>query len=74
MITCPNNLNDRLTLSINNAKQSYYSKIVEKFLNTQRISEAYWYLLKLFLNNRKVPIIPLVYHKDELAFDFFKKS
>ena len=74
MITCLNNLNDRLTLSINNAKQSYYSKIVEKFLNTQRSSEAYWYLLKLFLNNRNVPIIQLLHHKGEFVFDFFKKA
>ena len=48
MITCLNNLNDRLNLLINTAKQNYYSKNVE---NTQRSSKAYWSLFKIFLNN-----------------------
>ena len=53
IITCLNNLNDRLAFLINTAKQIYYSKIVEKFQNTQRSSKAYWSLLKTFLNNKK---------------------
>ena len=48
IITCLNNLNDRLVLLNNTAKQNYYSKIVEKLQNTQRSSKAYWYLLKIF--------------------------
>ena len=55
---CLNNLNDHLPLLINTAKQNYYSKIVEKLQNTQRSSKAYWSLLKIFLNNKKIPIIP----------------
>ena len=58
IISCLNNLNDRLALLINTAKQNYYSKIVEKLQNTQRSSKAYWSLLKIFLNNKKIPIIP----------------
>ena len=41
IITCLNNLNDRLALLINTAKQNFYSKIVEKLQNTQRSSKAY---------------------------------
>ena len=41
MITCLNNLNDRLALLIKTAKQNYYFKIVEKLENTQRSSRAY---------------------------------
>ena len=41
IITCLNNLNDRLALLINTTKQNYYSKIVEKLQNTQRSSKAY---------------------------------
>ena len=64
IITCLNNFNDRLALLINTAKQNFYSKIVEKLQNTQRSSKAYWSLLKIFLNNKKIPIIPPLYHKN----------
>ena len=73
MISCLNNLNDRLVLSINTAKQSYCSKIVEKLQNTQRSSKAYWSLLKIFLNNKKILIIPPLYHNNEFVTDFKKK-
>ena len=53
IITCLNNLNDRLALLIDTAKQNYYSKIVEKLQNTQRSSKAYWSLLKISLNHKK---------------------
>ena len=53
IITCLNNLNDRLALLINTAKQNFYFKIVEKSQNTQRSPKAYWSLLKIFLNNKK---------------------
>ena len=74
MIACLNNLNDRCTLLINTAKQNYYSKIVGKLQNTQRSSKAYWSLLKIFLNNKKIPIIPPLYHKNEFVIDFKKKA
>ena len=59
---------------INTAKQNFYSKIVEKLQNTQRSSKAYWSLLKIFLNNKKTPIIPPLYHKNEFVIDFKKKA
>ena len=74
IITCLNNFNDRLALLINTAKQNFYSKIVEKLQNTQRSSKAYWSLLKIFLNNKKIPIIPPLYHKNEFVIDFKKKA
>ena len=72
IITCLNNLNDRLALLINTAKQNFYSKIVEKLQNTQRSSKAYWSLLKIFLNDKKPPIIPPLYHKNEFVIDIKK--
>ena len=59
---------------INTAKQNYYSKIVEKFQNTQASSKAYWSLLKIFLNNKKIPIIPPLYPKNDFVIDFKKKA
>ena len=59
---------------INTAKQNNYSKIVEKLQNTQRSSKAHWSLLKIFLNNKKIPIIPPLYHNNEFVIDFKKKA
>ena len=59
---------------INTAKQKFYSKIVEKLQNTQRSSKAYWSLLKIFLNNKKIPIIPPLYHNNEFVIHFKKKA
>ena len=41
IVTCPNNLNGPLALSINTTKQDYYSKIVEKLQNFQGSSNSY---------------------------------
>ena len=74
IITCLNNFNNRLALLINTAKQKFYSKIVEKLQNTQRSSKAYCSLLKIFLNNKKISIIPPLDHKNEFVIDFKKKA
>ena len=42
--------------------------------NTQRSSKAYRSLLKIFLNNKKIPIVPPLYHKNEFVIDFKKKA
>ena len=47
---------------------------MEKLKNTQRSSKAYWSLLKIFLNNKKIPIIPPLYHKNEFVIDFKKNA
>ena len=74
IITCLNNFNDRLALLINTVKQNFYSKIVEKFQNTQRSSKAYWSLLKIFLNNKKYPSLHHCITKMKFGFDFKKKK
>ena len=42
--------------------------------NTQRSSKAYRSLLKIFLNNKKIPIAPPLYHKNEFVIDFKTKA
>ena len=74
IITCLNNRQDHLALLASTPKQNYYSEIVERLQNTQRSSKAYWSLLKIFLNNKKIPIIPPLYHKNEFVIDFKKKA
>ena len=50
----------------------------------QKALKSYWPLLKIFLNNKKIPLIPPLFdsnrftsdlkHKPELFIDFFLKS
>ena len=58
------------------AKEKYYHKIVKKLKNIQEISEVYWSLLKVFLNNKKTAIIPPLFHENLLLniSKFFKKK
>ena len=53
-----NNQQIRLTWMIDGSKHNYYSRLANKFLNVQRNSKPYWSILKTFLNNKKVLIIP----------------
>ena len=37
---------------------------------TQKSLKTYWSLLKLFLNNKTIPITPRLFHEDKLVTDF----
>ena len=43
--------------------------MTNKLINTQKISKAYWSLLKSFLN-KKIPLIPLLFHEHRFIADF----
>ena len=36
--------------------------------------KAYWSILKTFLNNKKIPCIPPIYHNNNYITDFKKKA
>ena len=43
-------------------------------MNIQKNSKAYWSLLKIFLNNKKILIIPPLFYENRYLTDFFKKA
>ena len=43
-------------------------------MNTQKNSKVYWSLVKVFLNNKKIPIIPPLFYKNPFITDFKKKA
>ena len=65
---------NRLTYVTDGWKHSYYSRLTNKLLNVQRNSKPYWFILKTFLNNKKVLIIPLLFYENELVTNFKKKA
>ena len=40
----------------------------------QKTTKTYWTLLKVFLNNCKIPVIPTLFHNNKLVTDFKQKA
>ena len=58
-------LQNRLKWMIDYSKHNYCSRLANKLLNVLRNSNPYWSISKTFLNNKKVPIIPTLFHENE---------
>ena len=69
-----NLLQDQLHLLINKSKQNYYSRVASKLTNVQINSKIYWSLLNRFLNNKKIPLIPPLFHENKFATDSKEKK
>ena len=69
-----NILQDRIITSIEASKQIYNCRITNKLINTQKCSKAYWPLLKGFLNNKKMSLIPPLFHENRFTTDFKEKA
>ena len=63
-----------LNASIEVAKEKYYHNTVSKLINTQKNSKVYWSLLKIFLNYKKIPIIPPLFYENSFITDFKEKA
>ena len=66
-------LQEKLNSFISVSKQSYYSRMSTKLTKFHKSSKAYWSLLKTFLNNRKIPVIPPLYHEGDFVTNFKKR-
>ena len=67
-------LQNCLNNSIDSSKHNYFLRMANKLNSIQNSSKAYWSLLKSFLNNKKIPIIPPILHNNALVTDFKKKA
>ena len=59
---------------IDNSKQKCFSRLIQKLNTIQKSTNAYWALLNIFLNNRKIPVIPPLFHNNKFATDFKEKA
>ena len=59
---------------IDDSKQKYFLGLKQKFSAIQKSTKTYWALLKLFLNNRKIPVIPPLLHSNKFVTDFEEKA
>ena len=68
-----NCLQDRLNDSIEASKQKYYCRMTNKLTNAEKSSKAYWSILKSFLNNKKIPLIPPLFYENCFITNFKEK-
>ena len=67
-------LQNCLNNSIDSSKHNCYLRSANKLNSIQKSSKTYWSLLKSFLNNKKIPIIPSILHNNAFVTDFKKKA
>ena len=67
-------LQERLNTSIESSKERYYARIANRLSNTQKSTKTYWPLLKIFLSNKKIPLIPPLFHENCFITDFKEKA
>ena len=64
----------RLNNSIECAKEKFCNKIAKKLNGTQKNAKAYWSLIKMLLNNKKIHLIPPLYYGNRFITDFKEKA
>ena len=65
-----NYFQDRLNDSIEASKQKYYCRMTNKLTNAEKSSKAYWSILKSFLNNKNIHLIPLLFYENCFITNF----
>ena len=48
--------------------------MASKLQNTKKTSKCYWFLLKIFLNIKKIPLMPPLFHSNCFISDFKQKA
>ena len=59
---------------IANLKNKYYLKVAQEVLNPNTSAKTYRSILKTFLNNKKIPVIPQNFHDGQFIVDFKLKA
>ena len=67
-------LQEDLDIAVEVSKLNYSSRITYKLTHIQKNTKVYWTLLKRFFNNKKIPLIPPIFHGNEYVTDFKKKA
>ena len=57
-------------ISIEESKEKYYTKLSRRLADPLTSPKTYWFILKTFLNNNKIPCIPPLFHENKFITDF----
>ena len=64
----------QLNISIEKLKEKYYTKLSSRLANPLTSPKTYWSILKTYLNNKKIPCIPPLFHENKFITDFKGKA
>ena len=67
-------LQGKLKNLIESSKQSYYKRVSQKLSSISASSKYYRSLLKRILNDKKIPVIPPLFHNNKFLSNFKEKS
>ena len=67
-------LQQRLRDLIDDSKQKYFLRSTLKLNTIQKSTKTYWALLRIFLNDLKMPVIPPLFHNNKFVTDFKEKA
>ena len=64
----------QLHIFIEESKEKYYTKLSSRLADPLTSPKTYWSILKTFLNNKKIPCIPPLFHENKFVTDFKEKA
>ena len=64
----------QLSSLIASLKNKYYSKVAKRLLDPGTSPKTYWSILKTFLNYKKIPAIPPIFHDSKYITDFKQRA
>ena len=64
----------QLHISMEESKEKYYTKLSSRLADPLTSPKTYWSILKTFLNNKKIPCIPPLFHENKFVTDFKEKA
>ena len=63
-----------LRISIEESKEKYYTKLLSRLADPLTSPKTYWSILKTFLNNKKIPCIPPLFHENKFITELKEKA
>ena len=67
-------LQKKLHLAKEESKDTYYSNLSTKLVKEKFNPKTYWSVLKRFLNSKKIPCTPSLFHENKLVTDFREEA
>ena len=64
----------KLHLAMEESKDTYYSNLSTKLVKEKCNLKTCWSVLKRFLNNKKIPCIPSLFHENKFVTDCREKA
>ena len=67
-------LQSQLHISFEESQEKCHTKLSSRLADPLTSPKTYWSILKAFLNNKKIPCIPPLFHENKFITDFKEKA